>query len=349
MAKKRKTLPKDFEDMLKTADLADLQAVFATCDVDARGGYSKRTALAFNDCPDDLARWLVEQGADVNAEDIYGETPLHARAGHWQGRLDILVELGADVNHGEGGRGAPLHRAAMSALSRNVQRLLAHGAKVDALDRQGFTPLEIALRGCSNAQIEGVADLAAIMLEAGARITDRMPAFVTRIGEQFEFHRAGFNKDSLAATDAALHRLYALFDVPPVPRRLMHDGKAPIIVTAGRWQDAHQQLWELLVPSQGAAQTVQGEVIRIAGRIARELDGNGGVNWDRQFRSMVEAWRRHVASGTPLPPADLAKADAIVAGIDRNGGDCEGMMELAVAWVARNPDPIPLPPPAYQR
>lgn len=349
MAKKRKTLPKDFEEMLKTSNLADLQAVFAACELDARGGYAKQTALAFDECPDELARWLVAQGADVNAEDLYGQTPLHARAGDWQGRLDVLLELGADVHAGEGGRGTPLHRAATAGRVAHARQLIAHGARVDAHDKQGFTPLEIALRGCSNAQIEAVVDLAAVLLDAGATVTDRMPAFVTRIGEQFEFHRAGFNPDSLATTDAALHRLYALFGVPPVPRRMMHDGKAPIVATAARWQDAHQQLWELLVPSQGAARTVQGEVIRISGRIARELDGNGGANWDRQFRLMVDAWHRHVASGTPLPPAELAKADAIVAEIDRNGGDCEAMMELAVSWVARNPEPIPLPPPAYQR
>jgi len=71
MAKtKKKTLPKDFEPMLERGSLAELKAVFDVCELDARGGYSKQTALAFDKCPDDLARWLVAQGADLSATDM---------------------------------------------------------------------------------------------------------------------------------------------------------------------------------------------------------------------------------------------------------------------------------------
>ena len=60
MAKaKKKLLPKDFEALLIAGDLEALRAVFETCDVNARGGYSKQTALAYHECPDDLAIWLV--------------------------------------------------------------------------------------------------------------------------------------------------------------------------------------------------------------------------------------------------------------------------------------------------
>lgn len=88
-----------------TGDIEALKAVFDSCDLNARGGVFKQTALAFVDCPDDLTRWLVEQGADLSAADSYGETPLHARAGHWKGNVDLLIELGADVNDDANGRG----------------------------------------------------------------------------------------------------------------------------------------------------------------------------------------------------------------------------------------------------
>src|SRR3954462_168031 len=105
MAKaKKKLLPKDFEQLLKNGDAGAIKAVFETCDVDARGGYSKQTALAFNALSDDLVRWLVEQGASISATDNYGETPLHSRAGDWHGRIGILLDLGANVNAGEGER-----------------------------------------------------------------------------------------------------------------------------------------------------------------------------------------------------------------------------------------------------
>ncbi|WCM26190.1 hypothetical protein NDN01_19595 [Sphingomonas sp. QA11] len=142
-----------------------------------------------------------------------------------------------------------------------------------------------------------------------------MRAFVTRIGTDFEFHRANFNKDSRDAASTAPDRLYALFDVSPVRCRALHDGRSPIVATADRWQDRHQQLWVLLVPSSGAAASVQGEVIRISGRIADELDGNGGANWDAQYRAMADAWLAHVGSGKALPPARTRQ---------RGAGHCGG-------------------------
>src|ERR1044071_2786023 len=99
MAKaKKKTLPKDFEKLLEAGDLRKLQAVFEGCDVDARGGYGKQTGVAFDLCPDEPARWLVGRGADVNAPDERGRTPLHARARSRRGGIDVLLERGADVH-----------------------------------------------------------------------------------------------------------------------------------------------------------------------------------------------------------------------------------------------------------
>ena len=350
MAKaKKKLLPKNFGELLDAGDHEAIKAVFETCAVDARGGYSKQTALAFNDFPDALVRWLVEQGADIDAADSYGETPLHARAGHWQGRIEVLLALGADVNAGEGARGTPLQAAAEVGNAANARLLLAHGARVDALNAQRLTPLEYALQRCSNTQLCGVAEVAEVLLAAGAARTPRMADFVTRLGENFEFHRANFNPESVDETSAALDRLYALFDVPPVPRRVLHDGKTPIAVRAGTWEDQHQELWELLVPSSGAAATVQGEVIRVTGKIHRELYGNGGVNWGADFRAMADALLVHLASGVALPAAQRDEAASLVAEVKRKDGDTFRLCELAVDWVALNPKPVALPPPAYKR
>src|SRR5262245_25674222 len=80
MAKaKKKLLPKNFEETLKNRNLKDLKTLFDTHDVNARGGFYKQTALAFPECPDKLTRWLVENGADLDAVDQFGDTPLHSR------------------------------------------------------------------------------------------------------------------------------------------------------------------------------------------------------------------------------------------------------------------------------
>ncbi|WP_176046547.1 ankyrin repeat domain-containing protein [Burkholderia sp. BCC1644] len=346
---KKKLLPKDFDALLDEGDLAKLQAVFDTCDVNARGGSSKRTALSFDRCPDDLARWLVAQGADIGAADAYGNTALHARARSRRSRFDVLFELGADVHDDGASIGTALHAAADSRHARSARLLLEHGARVDALNRDGHTPLERALRTCGNADLEHMVALADVLLGAGAAKTPSMQASVTAIGERFEFMRERFNPETVDAASAALERLYALFDVRPVPRRQLHDGRSPIVVADGTWQAQHQALWTQLVPGTGHAATVQGELVRIAGRIAHELDHNGGGNWDADFRKMADAFASIVRTGTSLPAADLSDVDAVVHDVKRQAGDPAQLCRLAVAWVRLNPDPLELAPPSYRR
>ena len=129
----------------------------------------------------------------------------------------------------------------------------------------------------------------------------------------------------------------------------MHDGKALIITKATTAEARHQELWELLVPSGGAAATVQGEVIRISGRIAYELDGNGGVNWDVDFKQMADALLAHLGSGQSLPDLELTEAATIVSELKRQYGDTRRLSELAVEWVALNQKPVMLSAPTYSR
>ena len=167
MARKRKTLPKDFVEILASGDMASMRAVFDHCEIDARGGYSKQSALAFVECPDDLARWLVGLGADLEATDTYGKTPLHARAGHWQGSIDVLLDLGALVDRPDGTT-TPLHAAARVQNLAAAKQLLDHGARWNARDRAGLTPLGAALSQCSNASLAAMAPMAELLLAAGA-------------------------------------------------------------------------------------------------------------------------------------------------------------------------------------
>lgn len=367
----RKLLPKDFDALLAAGDIAKLQAVFETCDLDARGGYSKHVALAFRNCPDELAHWLVSQGADIEARDSYGRTPLHDHAADWQGRFEVLLDLGADIHAIDKDGDTPLHKAARSANLEAVRSLRGRGAPTDALNASGLTPLAAGLQHCSNIQIEPMAAIAELLLATPAprrtwlgdlrkrafsgRDDDRAPPdtrmrdFVHRIGENFEFHRPGFNPDHIEGASAALDRLYALFGVPPVPSRGVHDGRTPIIARSASWQDQHQELWSLLVPSKGAASTVQGEVIRIAGRVADEIDRNGAVNWDADYGRMTRAFLTHVGSGSPLPDAERDRAARLIATVRNHNGAAAELCELAVQWVKLNPTPVALTPPDYTR
>lgn len=346
--KKRKTLPKDFDKLLETGDVEAMKAVFDTVDVNARGSLAKCTALAFGACPDELTRWLVEHGADLEATDSRQNTPLHTRAADWRGRIGILLELGANV-HAMASAGTPLHLAAAHARVEPTRLLIAAGADVNALSSSGQTPLDAALQRAHNAFLPQLVEVTRMLLAAGATRTPSMQPAITRIGTTFEFHRSGFNAELLPAASAALDELYALFDVPPVPRRRFHDGTAPIVPAATTWQKAHAELWDLLVPSTGAAATTQGEVIRIAGKLADEIHRNGGVNWRDAHRALAHHFHVLVQRGTPLEAATLDEIARLVGSLARNAeGDVDRLAEVAVAWVRLNPTPIPLGPVAYK-
>jgi ankyrin repeat protein len=349
MAKKRTTLPKDFDELLKTADLPTLKAIFEKCALDARGGFSKQTALAYDNCPHKLAIWLVEQGADLDVTDSYGYTPLHSRSRSIHGNIKSLLALGADVNNATPSIGTPLHSAADAHNIDNTALLLEYGASIDMINKQGFTALEQALLTCNNIDIVKTLAIGKLHLTAGARNSPRMSNLITEIGKRFEFHRAGFNKDFADEGSRALDELYRLFGVEPVAKRLLHDGKSPIHAAAAAWPKQHQELWELLVPSSGPAGTMQGEVIRITGRIAHELDGNGGGNWDDEYKKMADAFLTFVQQGQALPGREITEAAGIVTEIKRKAGEPDRLCELGVQWVLANPQPLPLPPVDYKR
>ncbi|TVX96266.1 ankyrin repeat domain-containing protein [Cohnella terricola] len=351
MSRKKKTLPKNFDELVKAGDITVLKEVFTQSELNARGGYSKSPALSFFKIPNELIRWLVVQGADINARDNYGRTPLHEHAISWCGNTELLLELGADIEAIDYQNETPLFAAAGSFKSNAVHTLVTKGANISAENKMKQTPLEKALARCKNADIVNIAEIADILLNAGTAVTPEMKDSIRRIGNDFEFHRDGFNKEYLNQTDEALLRLYELFDVPPVEKRKTHDGASSITVSTKGWQAQHNELWSLLIPSKGHAKTVQGEVIRITGKVSYEILDNGGINWDNQYRKMLNSLIHYFGLGTPLNPDALQEAVTLAKELHIINGSAEParLCELAVHWVLSNPNPITLEKPDYRR
>ncbi len=89
-------------------------------------------------------------------------------------------------------------------------------------------------------------------------------------------------------------------------------------------------------------------MIRIAGRVADEIQRNGGGNWDAAYRAMVKAFIEHVQTGEALSDDDVA----VVRGwASRRPSDeqADAMLDLSVRWVRANPTPVALAPPSYAR
>jgi len=353
MSAPRKTLPNDFGTQLTTKSVEELIAGFGRIRLDARGGPTRSTPIGFVDCPDEVIRWLVGQGVDVDATDITDATPLHARAARGRPeQIPLLLSLGADIERYRRFGGTPLHAAAGNQHPETVRVLLEHGADPAAIGDDGLTPLDAALARSANATIARTAEVARLLLATGQPVTDTMRAEITRIGREFEFHRAGFAPDLLGPAEEGLAQLYRLFDVPPVAARREHDGSSPITLPEGRWPEQYQALWDFLVPPSGPAATAQGEVIRIAGRLSVEVLDDGGMNWDADFSRMLAAFLAHVGSGIPLGPDELDELGEIAPALRTDSADeihVARLTELAVAWVARNPTPIALGEVDYRR
>ncbi len=358
MAKKRKTLPKNFTEILKRGDIEELIHVFDKCEIDAYGGYGKQTAIAFPECPPALDTWLVGQGLDIEAVNDYGYTALQHRAEYRIANIKSLLELGANINTNNK-NGTALHCAAKGNATEHIKTLLEYGAQVDALapepfsygDKEGTTtPLEYSLAFCRNVDIVKTVETAKILLDTGARKTEKIKELVTKIGTEFEYHRQGFNKDHVEEFSDALNELYRLFDVAPVPGRVLHDGKSKITVKTDTWKTQFSELWELLIPSKGPAQTMQGEVIRIAGRISDELERNGGINWDADYKIMADTFLEFVQQGESLSPEEINEAGKIVSEVKRKTDrNVNRLAEPGVKWVLKNPVPKSLPEVKYDR
>ena len=354
MAKKRVTLPKEFKDLMDEGNIEALKAVYDRCELSAHDGrFSLCTPLHMGGIPDELVIWLVEQGLDINIPDYYGATPLYRQAILGRDTVKLLLELGADIGKPNTYGESPLHVAAEFFHPKTVKLLIDKGADVNAKNDMGRTPLASVLMVCRGIYIAQTAEIASMLLDAGAKKTPAMKEKVENIGKDFEFHRESIHPDYIEGADKGLAKLYELFDVKPLEKRLTHDGVSPILVKEGSWEEQYEELWSFLIPSIGAAKTVQGEVIRIPGRVRDELDRNGGANWDRDYRKMLQALPQYLSLGSSLSDQELAETKELIAQVHGKDFDDESRLDrlcqLTLAWIKQNPESLLLEKTSYKR
>ncbi len=93
-----------------------------------------------------IAKALIIAGANLNAKDRYGSTPLHTMT-YIDGSLNLLTVLinsGADVNASDDEGRVPLVRPIAYGQRRLLDFLVERGANVHARDKYGRSVLEVA-------------------------------------------------------------------------------------------------------------------------------------------------------------------------------------------------------------
>jgi len=115
----------------------------------------------------DMVRFLLANGADINAVDVDGDTPLHwaALAGKTE-IVPLLIKNGAFLNAVNKNHQTPFHYVVLSRLPEAVQSLLKYDFDINARAYDSAAPLHYAI-------LRNEIEMARMLLEKGADIEAR--------------------------------------------------------------------------------------------------------------------------------------------------------------------------------
>ncbi|XP_056631369.1 poly [ADP-ribose] polymerase tankyrase isoform X2 [Diorhabda sublineata] len=135
-------------DAAKKGNLARVQRLVTPDNIncrDAQGRNSTPLHLAAGYNNVEVAEFLLENGADVNAQDKGGLIPLHNASSY--GHLDIaalLIKYNTVVNATDKWGFTPLHEAAQKGRTQLCALLLAHGADPFLKNQEGQAPVDLS-------------------------------------------------------------------------------------------------------------------------------------------------------------------------------------------------------------
>ena len=135
-------------DAAKKGHLARVHKLVTQQNINCRDSQGRNStplhlAAGYNNL--DVAEYLLEHGADVNAQDKGGLIPLHNASSY--GHLDVaasLIRFNTEVNATDRWGFTPLHEAAQKGRTQLCALLLAHGADPHMKNQEGQTPLDLS-------------------------------------------------------------------------------------------------------------------------------------------------------------------------------------------------------------
>jgi len=328
----RKTLPADIEQIIASGDVEAVARAVERCEIGAylRGSAYEPRLMHFP-ASEEITDFLLARGEDINSRDRYQRTPIHARVrSRCLDQIPMLIARGGDINARDTSDQTALFGVVERFPVADVSRMIAWGADplvvADSRVYGKATLVENVVSWHNFLDAPRALAVIRLLLSVGAPVGERVPIALRAMDRM----RCTFITHGLPETisqvtfDEASAALSELCELDPSVPALRQYG----------------ELWDLLVPDSGQCQTLQGEVIRIAGRVGHEVYDNGGINWDRSFGKLLDQYLSVVRSGLPMPPDSVARAEAAVASLKSRSMShqaVDDITELAVVWVRLNP------------
>ena len=161
----------------KAADDGNIEAIkqhiAAGTDVNSNDEWTPLHAAANKE----TAELLIAKGADINAKDDTGGTPLFWAALEGNEEVaELLIRQGADVNAAGPKGWTALHWAVAMAQKKSVELLIGEGADVNAKDVIYGTPLDNVGRFYDTATKAKEADLANLLRKHGGKTGEELEA-----------------------------------------------------------------------------------------------------------------------------------------------------------------------------
>lgn len=350
-------LPRDFHELVEAGDLETLKEVFNICDINASEIISQKPALSYTHISNAFAKWLIQNGADVNAVNNEQQNPLHLQTMQIRTDLDVLktlIEHGANVNALDRHGNTPLHYA---FHPNRAKLLLTQGANPLIENKYGELPLEtIFSRYAGFPNIIELTEVSEILLNEGNIITEKMKIESDKIcsdaGKYQGFYQ---NKNiDLSTIHESIAKLKQLFDVVPVADKYRFENLPEVIqLNSSNFDAQFDELWALLVPKNGQASSIQGEIIRISGRIGYEILSNGRLNWDKDYQKMLDFFNKTIKTGVALEKQDIERVKLLSKNISTlhniEQKEIDELCQFGIDWILRNPKPTLLSNVKYKR
>ena len=156
-------------DAVRTGNIEDVKKHLAAgADVNAKNIYEdtplyEAVKLGYKE----IAELLLANGADVNVKNNAGWVPLHmATALDHKEIVELLVTNGANVDAKDDDGSTPMHYAAWYDRKEVAELVITEGAEVDAKDENGWTPLHYATEA-------GLVEFSGLLVEQGADVNTR--------------------------------------------------------------------------------------------------------------------------------------------------------------------------------